>query len=121
MGRHRRLRFAHNRTESAFQIRGTDLGVSFPHRGRTYFLFGDTWRVNQPSDWENLDLVGYTTDPDPDDGLGLALFYTPPRITGGVNIKQDTFNVPLDGVSISPSSALVFFSTGATHVEKVEL
>ena len=100
--------YAHNRTKSAYQIRGTDLGVSFPHRGRTYFLFGDTWRDNQPDGWINLDLVAYTDDANPHDGLDLAFFYTPPRISA--DIPQDGFNVPLDGVSMG-TSMFVFFST----------
>lgn len=32
-----------NRTESRFGIFGTDLGSSFEHDGRLWFLFGDTW------------------------------------------------------------------------------
>jgi hypothetical protein len=100
--------FAHNRTESAYGIRGTDLGVSFAHRGRTYFLFGDTLRVDQPDDWDNLDLIAYTHDPAPDDGLDLAFFHEPPRISDG--ISQRGFEVPLDGVSAG-KHMYVFFST----------
>ncbi len=32
-----------NRTDSRFGIFGTDLGSSFEHNGRLWFLFGDTW------------------------------------------------------------------------------
>jgi hypothetical protein len=38
---------AFNRTKSRYGIRGTDLGVSFEHKNRVYFLFGDTWRVGE--------------------------------------------------------------------------
>ncbi|MGH3549519.1 MAG: hypothetical protein ACRDQU_15720 [Pseudonocardiaceae bacterium] len=38
-------KFAFNRTESRFGIIDTDLGASFAHQDRLYFLFGDTWRV----------------------------------------------------------------------------
>lgn len=109
---------AHNRTESAYQIRGTDLGVSFPHRGRTYFLFGDTWRVNQPAEWTNLDLVAYTNDTVPQNGLDLSFFYVPPRIFPA--IPQDGFNVPLDGVSLG-DSMLVFFSTDARNLSGTDV
>lgn len=102
--------YAHNRTESAYQIRGTDLGVSFPHRGRTYFLFGDTLRLNQPAEWDNFDLVAYTNDPAPDDGLDLAFFYQPPRVEPGIG--QRGFEVPLDGVSAG-DHMYVLFSTDA--------
>ncbi|MBI3952210.1 MAG: DUF4185 domain-containing protein [Acidobacteria bacterium] len=37
-----RQQFTLNRTESRFGIWGTDLGASFEHDGRIYFLFGDT-------------------------------------------------------------------------------
>src|SRR5215467_2835515 len=30
-------------TESRFGIAGTDLGSSFEHNGKLWFLFGDTW------------------------------------------------------------------------------
>jgi len=110
--------FAHNRTESAYQIRGTDLGVSFPHHNRTYFLFGDTWRNNQPCNWTNLDLIAYTTDPDPRDGLDLAFFYAPPRVSD--DISQREFEVPLDGVSAG-ASMFVFFSTCHVNAEGYDL
>jgi len=32
-----------NRTETRFGLIGTDLGASFEHDGRLWFLFGDTW------------------------------------------------------------------------------
>ena len=110
--------YAHNRTEDAFQIRGTDLGVSFPHRGRTYFLFGDTFRDNQPQGWDALDLVAYTNDTQASDGLDLAFFYNPPRITP--TVPQDGFNVPLDGVSAG-SSMFVFFSTDHYNIDGYDL
>jgi hypothetical protein len=110
--------YAHNRTESAYQIRGTDLGVSFPHRGRTYFLFGDTFRGNQPDGWNGLDVVAYTTDTRASDGLDLAFFYNPPRIDPPV--PQDGFNVPLDGVS-DGQSMFVFFSTDHYTVDNYDL
>jgi hypothetical protein len=111
-------RFAHNRTESAYQIRGTDLGVSFPHRGRTYFLFGDTFRDNQPEGWDGLDLVAYTNDAHAGDGLDLAFFYNPPRIQPSV--PQGGFDVPLDGVSAG-QPMFVFFSTCHYSVDGVDL
>jgi hypothetical protein len=100
--------YAHNRTGSAYQIRGTDLGVSFPHRGRTYLMFGDTFRDNQPDGWDALDLIAYTNDVNPVDGLDVAFFYQPPRISDG--IAQGAFDVPLDGVSAG-DHMYVFFST----------
>ena len=109
---------AHNRTESAYQIRGTDLGVSFPHRGRTYFLFGDTLRVDQPDDRDNLDLIAYTNETAPEDGLDLACCHEPPRISDGISPRG--FEVPLDGVSAG-RSMYVFFSTDARSYGDNEL
>ncbi len=99
---------AFNRTESTYGIIGTDLGSSFQHQGRTYFLFGDTFRVNQPDDWDALDLIAYTTDPTARAGLKVVFQYEPPRISDG--ISQRAFEVPLDGVS-DGTTMLVFFST----------
>ncbi|KRE54802.1 hypothetical protein ASG92_24645 [Arthrobacter sp. Soil736] len=112
------LQFAHNRTEYAYQIRGTDLGVSFPHRDRTYFLFGDTWRVNQPPEWINLDAVAYTKDRYAGDGLDLVFLPKPPHISD--NIAQREFEVPLDGVSVG-DAMYVFFSTGHYRVANYDL
>ena len=38
-----------NQTGKHFGIYGTDLGVSFVHDGKLYFLFGDTNRGRPPS------------------------------------------------------------------------
>jgi hypothetical protein len=99
---------AHNRTETRFGVRGTDLGSSFVHRDRTYFLFGDTWRVNQTQEDVNLDSIAFTTDTNPDDGLDLTFVNRPPLIHPPV--PQREFDVPLDGVSVN-ESMFVFFST----------
>jgi hypothetical protein len=55
---------AANADASERVFHGTDLGVSFQHRERTWFLFGDTWRVDQPDGWTNLDMVAWTNDSD---------------------------------------------------------
>lgn len=106
--------FAHNRTETRFRIRGTDLGSSFVHKGRTYFLFGDTWRVDQSKDEINLDSIAFSTDQNPDDGLDLTFLDRPPLITPGV--PQREFNVPLEGLS-NGGSMFVFFSTDHFQIE----
>jgi hypothetical protein len=105
---------AHNQTETKFGIRGTDLGSSFLHQGRTYFLFGDTWRVNQSKADINLDSIAFTTDVDPDDGLDLVFFDRPPLINPP--IAQREFDVPLEGLS-DGQSMFVFFSTDHFMVE----
>ncbi|MDT7716904.1 MAG: hypothetical protein QOH09_2896 [Pseudonocardiales bacterium] len=100
-------RFAFNRTESTFGIIGTDLGVSFAHQDRLYFLFGDTWRVGHSIPNDDLDAIAFCTDTNPDDGLKLTFLPRPPLVPG---IAQGAFEVPLDGVSCN-GSMYVFFST----------
>jgi hypothetical protein len=59
-----------NETE-AVGIGGTDLGHMVNHNGRTYFLFGDTFSGANPSvggNWRS-NVMAYTTDADPSDGI----------------------------------------------------
>ncbi len=99
--------FAFNRTESRFSIIGTDLGVSFDHQDRLYFLFGDTWRVGHSTPNDDLDAIASCTDTNADDGLELTFLPRPPVVPG---IALGAFEVPLDGVSWN-GSMYVFFST----------
>jgi Domain of unknown function (DUF4185) len=112
------VRNAFNRTESRFGIRGTDLGVSFEHRNRLYFLFGDTWRTNESSDTHfDWDAIAFTTDAHIDSGIRLTFHKQPPLVPG---IDQGGFNVPLDGFSYN-DQMFAFFSTdhavyGSAHM-----
>jgi hypothetical protein len=100
-------KFAFNRTESKFGIIGTDLGVSFAHRDRLYFLFGDTWRVGHDTPNDDLDSIAFCTDMNAEHGLELTFLPRPPLVSG---IAQGAFEVPLDGISWD-GSMYVFFST----------
>jgi Domain of unknown function (DUF4185) len=100
-------KFAFNRTESRFGIIGTDLGVSFAHRDRLYFLFGDTWRVGHGTPNDDLDSIAFCTDTNADDGLKLTFLSGPPLVPG---IAEGAFEVPLDGVSWN-GNMYTFFST----------
>ena len=100
-------KFAFNRTESRFGIIGTDLGASFAHRDRLYFVFGDTWRVGHSVPNDDLDSIAFCADKTADAGLRLTFLSRPSVVAG---IAQDGFNVPLDGVSFN-GSMYVFFST----------
>jgi hypothetical protein len=103
--------FAFNRTESRFGIRGCDLGSSFEHEGRLYFLFGDTWRINQTLAELNYDSIAFCTDTDPSKGLHLTFLDQPPLLRGP-NITQGGFDVPLDGISHN-GAMYVFFSSNS--------
>ena len=56
-----------SQTKSRYGIVGCDLGQSFEHEGRAYFLFGDTNTDGtirkDPSD--SLDSIGFTSDTGP--------------------------------------------------------
>ena len=68
-----------NRTYTSFGFHGTDLGSSFEHDGKLWFLFGDTFATETiPGDPDNdqshsnpnpvaADATAYTTDTDPTD------------------------------------------------------
>lgn len=105
--------FAINRTESRYGIRGCDLGSSFEHKNRVYFLFGDTFRV-EGSGWaDNLDTIAFCTDTDPSNGLSLTFYKQPPLFP---DINQGALNVPLDGVSWN-GAMYVFFSTDSSNID----
>jgi hypothetical protein len=93
-----------SRTESRYQLQGTDLGYSFEHRGKIYFLFGDTVGARGGA----LDSIGMvdaahdTTDPKRGVRLdfltqspGLYLTIQPPGISMGA------FEVPTAGISLN--------------------
>src|SRR5438309_996277 len=50
-----------SQTDKRFGVAGTDLGSSFEHKGKLYFLFGDT--VGRPGD---RDALAWTTSTDPE-------------------------------------------------------
>ena len=79
---------AFNRTETRFGLRGTDLGASFEHKERCYFLFGDTHPIGPNNTLRPFDgdSIAYTTDT---------------RINGGVHLK---FLTAPDGKYLAPSA-----------------
>jgi hypothetical protein len=92
---------AHNRTETRFGVVGTDLGSSFEHDGRLWFLFGDTW-----PDADGGDSVAWTTDRSPEPGVRLQFVsvgsrFVRPRVSSadGCAVSTTFFEVPLDGFS----------------------
>ncbi len=113
--------YAFNRTESQFQIRGADLGSSFLHGGKLYFLFGDTPRTQVPlplkpnmSDYARqyfLDSIAYTTDPFVFGGLKLTFNSQYPLVN---DISQGDFEVPTEGVSVG-GNMYVYFTTDHTN------
>jgi hypothetical protein len=98
-----------SRTASRFGVSGTDLGSSFEHNGRIYFLFGDTGPHQEDS-------IGYTTDTDPEAGIHLEFVtqannpqqYLPPATVPPISLGA--FEVPAGGFSAN-GKMYVFFTT----------
>ncbi len=62
-----RHQLTRSQTVTRFQLEGTDLGYSFEHEGRAYFLFGDTLgRLDRA-----LDTIATTDAHDPETGVRL--------------------------------------------------
>ncbi|MBA3714236.1 MAG: DUF4185 domain-containing protein [Pyrinomonadaceae bacterium] len=94
-----------SQTAKRYGVTGTDLGSSFEHEGRLYFLFGDT--KGRPGDW---DAVAWTRGADPekivlDFHKGEDGKWLPPRVPG---IEQGAFEIPSGGVSVAGTMYVVF-------------
>ena len=96
-------------------IRGTDLGASFEHDGRLYFLFGDThWHGGSPP--ACADSIAYSPDTNPWNGAGLYFHrsHMDVRFPGSSPGFHDKFHgeydVPQDGFSFN-GRIFAFFST----------
>ena len=64
-----------SRSESRYGVAGTDLGSSFEHEGRVYFLFGDTVGSLPGAP----DTIGFTDARDPESGVRLDFLTMPAR------------------------------------------
>ena len=101
-----------NRTESRFGVVGTDLGSSFEHGGKIYFLFGDTWGRRR-NEGNRDDSIAYSEDTHPEDCLTLQFvmgangLYLSPQVPG---ISLRAFEVPTGGFSYN-EAMYVFFTT----------
>jgi hypothetical protein len=101
-----------SRTAKRFGVEGTDLGSSFEHRGKLYFLFGDT--LGRPG---ARDALAWTAATKPDkivldfhkakDGKWLPL-----TVPG---TKQGAFEVPSGGISIAN---VMYVVCTTDHTEK---
>ncbi len=103
-----------NLTQTRAGFYGTDLGVPFAHNGVTYVVFGDTWGGLSG----DRDPIAFTTDTDPENGLGLTFYkdgsvFHPIAIPG---IANGSFNVPLDGVSVSNKMYLYYATDHSASV-----
>lgn len=83
-----------------YRIEGTDLGVPFEDGETTWLLFGDTW--GPKSGLHNV--IGYTTDKSPEEGLKLDFVTDEIGVYQGIMIPgvstTGAFEVPTGGVVI---------------------
>lgn len=106
----------HNQTYSRYQLRASDLGISFQHDGRSYFLFGDSHGAGQ----KDGGALAYSSDATPEDGISLTFLqadngaYQPLKIPG---ISQGAFEVPTEGVSVQ-GSIYVYHTTDYDSLTK---
>jgi hypothetical protein len=77
-----------NKTEEGFDIAGTDLGSIFDMDGKLYYVFGDTFGAGSllppgtgtTSFWRS-NVIGYSSDMNPTDGIKFDGFLTNPNGT----------------------------------------
>ena len=110
-----------NKTGKRFGIYGTDLGVSFIHNGRLYFLFGDTNRRDPDAglpasafpgedfneELTDLDAIAYTTSDRAYNGITLTFNSDSPHVD---DIVQLTGEHPIEGTSLN-KHMFIFFTT----------
>ena len=114
-----------NRTYTNYSIHGTDLGASFEHGGKLWFLFGDTLATEtlpvDPPDGKShsgphplvADSTAYTTDTDPTDCVSLEFLRNPdnPSFWGYPSFDSEGGAVQEEGLSVG-ASMYVWFSHG---------
>jgi len=101
-----------SQTVKRYGIQGTDLGYSFEHSGRAYFLFGDTVGSLDKA----FDTIATTDANNPDKGVRLDfltvgknyLTIQPPGISTGA------FEVPVSGISIGGQMYVVVSTDHST-------
>ncbi len=87
-----------NLTNTNYSMPCTDLGSSFEHDGRLYFLFGDIPVAGFP------DPIAFSTDTTPEDGIGLTFVTYPSGVYKPVDvpgINHGPYEIPVEGVSVN--------------------
>jgi len=122
-----------NQTESRFGLVGNDLGSSFEHDGKLFFLFGDSVPTKAfngkpnlgnepPRNPDDNDAIAFTTDTDINQCLKLNFItnsigaYKNPVVLNAQNqpaITLRSFEVPIAGIS-DGSKMYVIFATDHT-------
>ncbi len=93
-----------NQTQSRYGLVGTDLGNSFEHEGKVYFLFGDNAAPGA------RDPLGYSESADPDGPLRLDFLSARPGSfipVGAPGVRMGPFEVPVAGLSLDGTMYVV--------------
>lgn len=115
----------HNQTFSQAQLAGTDLGASFEHDGKLWFLFGDSFATHHiPGDPDDVpsnsgdgnplaaDATAWSTDSDPTDCVDMQFLTQSGGDTGtflNPSFDPDGGTVQQDGISVN-GSVYIWFS-----------
>jgi len=113
-----RQEFTLNRTATRYGLIATDLGVPFTHGGRTFVLFGDSFGGDDPND----DAIAYTTDTNPDDGIGLDFIQKPDGTYKAIvipGVRRDGYEVPVEGVSLGGKMYIYFATDWSTALQSM--
>ncbi len=100
-----------NKTQSRFGLAGTDLGSSFTHDEKLYFLFGDTLGRGRDERSPGDDSIAYSEDSNPEDCLTLQFItgpngpYLSPTVPG---ISLRGLEVPTGGFSYNGKIYIIF-------------
>ena len=117
-----------NQTESRFGLAGNDLGYSFEHNGKLFFLFGDSMPTatfngkpnlgkDPPRTPDDNDAIAYTTDTSVDQCLKLNFItdsigaYKNPVVLnaqGQPAITLRAFEIPVAGISDGGKMYVIF-------------
>jgi hypothetical protein len=99
-----------SRTETRYGLIGTDLGYSFEHQGRVYFLFGDTVGVARGALDSIASVESGSAGWDPAAGVRLDFL----TVSGGryltiqpPGISMGAFEVPVSGISLNDAMYVV--------------
>ncbi len=113
-----------NRTFSNYGFHGTDLGASFEHDGKLWFLFGDTFSTEtipfDPVDGTSnsapnpmaADATAFTTDEDPTDCVSLEFLAHPTNPNIWMYPSFEIDGVQEEGIS-NGESMYVWYSQGS--------
>lgn len=93
-----------NITETRFGLRGTDLGASFEHKGKVWFLFGDTHPTGRNNELRPVDgdSLAFSNATNPESNFQLTFVTAPDghyRAISAAKVSLKGFEVPTGGVS----------------------